>query len=366
MSTNINIAVGDNALLDRARQQQSANRQAQLNREASTRLEAQATAARTTALATQGRDANGNPITGAFFTPTQIERRPAANRAPNNIWKSLLSQSPFVVYNGPLQIVDDGTAPSIGPGPVALGYFRAEGRTYQYIYSGSGRTQSTPEQSIISYQSGSVGPYLLSTFSGPSAIREANRAAIVLRRVIEYDTTDLQTLAVTEAVLNPLVPARRDFNFNTLSFNAWIGGTAAQALSGASSTFGYEFRAYARGVEPVPDFSIAVLATTERYFVFSTGNSTFVLPNTFTPTNPLTWINLKVELGNDGSTISLYTKTTVDGSYVLVGSQILANPIPKGLRSLDFVELEVTSIYPTGTIATPPPVAVGAIHATYS
>jgi hypothetical protein len=82
-----------------------ANRQAQLNREASTRLEAQATAARTTALATQGRDANGNPITGAFFTPTQIERRPAANRAPNNIWKSLLSQSPFVVYNGPLQIV---------------------------------------------------------------------------------------------------------------------------------------------------------------------------------------------------------------------------------------------------------------------
>jgi hypothetical protein len=83
MSTNINITIGDNALLDRAKQQQSANRQAQLNREASTRLEAQATAARTTALATQGRDATGNPITGASFTQAQFDRRPAANRPPS-------------------------------------------------------------------------------------------------------------------------------------------------------------------------------------------------------------------------------------------------------------------------------------------
>lgn len=80
MSTNINITVGDNALLDAAKLQQEANRQAQLNREASKRLEAQATAARIAALATQGRDANGNLITGAPFTQPQIERRPAANR----------------------------------------------------------------------------------------------------------------------------------------------------------------------------------------------------------------------------------------------------------------------------------------------
>ena len=80
MSTNINITVGDNALLDAAKLQQEANRQAQLNREASKRLEAQATAARTAALATQGRDANGNLITGAPFTQPQIDRRPAANR----------------------------------------------------------------------------------------------------------------------------------------------------------------------------------------------------------------------------------------------------------------------------------------------
>lgn len=362
MSTNINITVGDNALLDRAKQQQAASRQAQLNREASTRLEAQATDERTKALTTQGRDATGNPITGASFTPTQIERRPAANRAPSNVWKSLLPQSPFTVYNEPLQIVDNG----VGPGPVALGYFNAEGRTYQYLYSGSGRTQFTSGQSIISYEGGSVGPYLLSTFSGTPANNQANRAKIVLRRVIEYDTTNLQTLAATEAVLSPPVPARRDFNFNTLNFNAWVGVTAAQAPSGASSNFGYEFRAYARGVAPVPDLSILVIATPESYFVFSTGNSMFVLPNTFTPTNALTWINLKVDLGNDGSIISLYTKTTVDGSYELVGSQILANPIPKGLRSLDFVELLAASSYPIGTIVAPPPVAVGAIHAAYS
>jgi hypothetical protein len=80
VSTNINITVGDNALLDAARQQQVANRQGQLQKEASLRLEAQATAARTTALAAQGRDANGNPIFGAHLSQPQIERRPTANR----------------------------------------------------------------------------------------------------------------------------------------------------------------------------------------------------------------------------------------------------------------------------------------------
>ena len=80
MSTNINITVGDNALLDAAKQQQVASRQAQLNREASARLQTQATAARTAAFAAQGRDANGNLLTGSQFTQPQIDRRPAANR----------------------------------------------------------------------------------------------------------------------------------------------------------------------------------------------------------------------------------------------------------------------------------------------
>lgn len=94
MSTNINITVGDNALLDAAKQQQAANRQAQLNREASTRLEAQATAARTAALATQGRDANGNLIAGAPFTQPQIDRRPAANRTGSDAWSLYFRETP--------------------------------------------------------------------------------------------------------------------------------------------------------------------------------------------------------------------------------------------------------------------------------
>ena len=81
MSTNINITVGDNALLDAAKQQQVASRQAQLNREASARLQTQATAARTAAFAAQGRDANGNLLTGSQFTQPQIDRRPTANRS---------------------------------------------------------------------------------------------------------------------------------------------------------------------------------------------------------------------------------------------------------------------------------------------
>ena len=78
MSTNINITVGDNALLNRAKQQQAANRQAQLERESATRLEAQANAARTAAFAAQGRDPSGNLIAGTPFRQPQIDRRPAA------------------------------------------------------------------------------------------------------------------------------------------------------------------------------------------------------------------------------------------------------------------------------------------------
>jgi hypothetical protein len=80
VSTNINITVGDDALLNRVKQQQSANRQAQLEREASARLEAQATAARTTALTAAGKDAAGNPLIGTRLQVPQLERRPAATR----------------------------------------------------------------------------------------------------------------------------------------------------------------------------------------------------------------------------------------------------------------------------------------------
>lgn len=80
MSTNINITVGDDALLNRVKQQQSANRQAQLEREASARLEAQATVARTTTLTAAGKDAAGNLLIGTPSKAPQLQQRPAANR----------------------------------------------------------------------------------------------------------------------------------------------------------------------------------------------------------------------------------------------------------------------------------------------
>lgn len=101
MSTNINITVGDNALLDRAKQQQAASRQAQLNREASTRLEAEATAVRTAAFAAQGRNANGTLITGAPFTQPQIDRRPAANRGDGPPSFLLVPRQDFVLNSVP-------------------------------------------------------------------------------------------------------------------------------------------------------------------------------------------------------------------------------------------------------------------------
>ena len=97
MSTSINITVGNEGLLDRAKQQQAAGRQAQLNREASAQLEAEAitalltnaksiasgaafNAARTAAFAAQGRDAQGNLITAPSRIQPYIAPRPAANR----------------------------------------------------------------------------------------------------------------------------------------------------------------------------------------------------------------------------------------------------------------------------------------------
>lgn len=80
MSTNINIALGDEALLKRAKQQQNANRQAQLERDSTKSLSQQATASRTAALSAQGKDAAGNPVNGNLTKAPQLERRPAANR----------------------------------------------------------------------------------------------------------------------------------------------------------------------------------------------------------------------------------------------------------------------------------------------
>jgi hypothetical protein len=78
MSTNINIAVGDAALLNRAKRQQQASRQAQLERESTARLQAQS---RTAALAATGRNAAAATAQNTTDAKTpQLERRPAATR----------------------------------------------------------------------------------------------------------------------------------------------------------------------------------------------------------------------------------------------------------------------------------------------
>jgi hypothetical protein len=80
MSTEITVSVGGNPLLDKARDQQNASRQAQLEKEAAQRLATQAGKERSKALTAQGKDANGNPLTGSLSKTPYIERRPAANR----------------------------------------------------------------------------------------------------------------------------------------------------------------------------------------------------------------------------------------------------------------------------------------------
>ena len=80
MSTQINVTVGSGGLSDKARQLQTAARQAQLEKERQQRLEAQGTEQRTAKLEAEGKAPDGSPLYGAPFNQPQIERRPAANR----------------------------------------------------------------------------------------------------------------------------------------------------------------------------------------------------------------------------------------------------------------------------------------------
>ena len=80
MSTKINVTVDSGGLSDRAKQQQQAARQAQLEKERQQRIEEQGTEQRTAAQATQGRAADGTPLYSTGFKQPTSERRPAANR----------------------------------------------------------------------------------------------------------------------------------------------------------------------------------------------------------------------------------------------------------------------------------------------
>jgi hypothetical protein len=80
MSTQINVTVGSGGLSDRAKQQQQAARQAQLEKERTLNLSAEALDKRVAAQAAKGLSLDGKPLYGTSFKQPQIERRPAANR----------------------------------------------------------------------------------------------------------------------------------------------------------------------------------------------------------------------------------------------------------------------------------------------
>jgi hypothetical protein len=80
MSTQINIRVDSGGLSDRAKQQQQAARQAQLEKERTLNLSAEALNKRTAAQAAKGLSIDGQPLYNPAFKQPDIERRPAANR----------------------------------------------------------------------------------------------------------------------------------------------------------------------------------------------------------------------------------------------------------------------------------------------
>ncbi len=85
MSTQINITVDSGGLTDRAKQQQQAARQAQLEKERTLNLSAEALDKRVAAQAAKGLSVDGQPLNSSGFKQPQIERRPAATRTDSRI-----------------------------------------------------------------------------------------------------------------------------------------------------------------------------------------------------------------------------------------------------------------------------------------
>jgi hypothetical protein len=101
MSTKINVTVGSGGLSDRAKQQQQAARQAQLERERTINLSAEALDKRVAAQAAKGLSLDGQPLYGTPFRQPQIERRPAANRYGSPVWTYRPSALNFINTSGP-------------------------------------------------------------------------------------------------------------------------------------------------------------------------------------------------------------------------------------------------------------------------
>jgi hypothetical protein len=80
VSTQINVTVDSGGLRARAKQQQNAARQAQLERERTQLVEAEGRAQREAQRAAEGRGPDGQSLYGNPLEQPQIDRRPAANR----------------------------------------------------------------------------------------------------------------------------------------------------------------------------------------------------------------------------------------------------------------------------------------------
>jgi hypothetical protein len=95
VSTQINVTVGSGGLSDKARQLQTAARQAQLEKERQQRLELEGTEQRNAKLKAEGKAPDGSPLYGAIFQQPQIDRRPAATRTGGkDVWICYCDQDP--------------------------------------------------------------------------------------------------------------------------------------------------------------------------------------------------------------------------------------------------------------------------------
>ena len=101
MSTQINVTVESGGLSDKARQLQTAARQAQLEKERTINLSAEALDKRVAAQAAKGLSPDGLPLYGPGFKQPQIERRPAANRTG-----SMHGLTPVGTFTGTVSVLD--------------------------------------------------------------------------------------------------------------------------------------------------------------------------------------------------------------------------------------------------------------------
>lgn len=106
MSTEINISVGYETLIDQLRLQQNVNRQTLLERENEKDVQVKAIDARTKQLASQGKDANNDSLYGTRTKQPQIDRRPAANNLPSYyVAEGLLWGLDFKSGGGPVDLI---------------------------------------------------------------------------------------------------------------------------------------------------------------------------------------------------------------------------------------------------------------------